>query len=92
MTDDVRDDLVRHSLAVLVPVVAVLELALLVVPDLPVDEQDTKVDDVKVRDRGLESSGETPGPAARTTTDERENQHGAASVREGQRGERGLTP
>lgn len=49
----------------LVPVLAVLGLARLVVPDLAMHEEDDKVEDVEVRDRGLETSGEAPSEAKR---------------------------
>jgi len=46
-----------------IPILSVLELALLVVPGLPVHEKDPEVDDVEVRDGSVEAGGEAPGPA-----------------------------
>lgn len=68
----------RGERADLVPVVPVLLLAGLVVSDLTVDEEDGEVGDVEVRDGGLESAREGPGPAAeaRSATRAREEERG----------------
>ncbi|KAI3481015.1 hypothetical protein L1887_56841 [Cichorium endivia] len=59
---DARDDAAADEFAVLVPVLAVLFLAGLVVAELAVYEEDGKVGDVKVRDGGGKAAGERPGP------------------------------
>lgn len=40
-----------------------------VVPSLPVNEEDSEVDDVKVGERGIESSRETPGESHNKITE-----------------------
>ena len=48
---DTRNDPVSHSLAVLLPVLAVLTVALLIIATLAVQEEDSEVDDVEVGNR-----------------------------------------
>jgi hypothetical protein len=57
LTHDIRDDLVRYQLAVLVPVLTILLPTSLIVPHLPMQEKDNKECEVKVGDGGVESGG-----------------------------------
>ena len=58
---DVRENPPRHQLAILVPILAVLFLASLIVANLAVDKEDQEVDDVHVDEGRLEATGEGPG-------------------------------
>jgi hypothetical protein len=58
---DIRNDPVRHNLHILFPIITVLLGAVLVVSPLSVDQEDDKVEKVKVGDGGVEAGREGPG-------------------------------
>lgn len=59
-TYHIRDDPIRHLLAVPIPIRPILVPTRLVVPDLTVQEQDDEEDEVKVGYGGVQAGGETP--------------------------------
>lgn len=60
---DTRNDAAANKLAVLVPVLSVLLLTSPIVPELTVNEQDSKVSNIEVRNGSSKTTGERPSPS-----------------------------